>query len=918
MSSPTRLTAANAMLGPGKVLRAFLEHPAAASMCCNIRVDWTRGRLAEAPEASRAVLARIGALREPDADALTEIGLRVLGRLQVDLERAVKRSSLRRKYKVLETIGHGSTSIAIKAVHRLINRTVVLKLLRPALPETAERAIQSLAALEGIDRLVAPIDSHVLNTTTSADDRIRLYCIVFPFVQATTLEDYLRTRPPVTPFFFDELVRQVAGVLDHIERRGLSHGDLHGGNILVRTETPRLEFSVIDPSPGLGVGSPFGRVMSDFQWFKEHVTAALLSLQRHLSSMSMQKHLGPRFFSALRTLAKAETMQFSAVLRLFESGGDPAYLRWQEDRQSFIAKKFAQPRPLGLLRWEEIANPAEAVELFEPYEPLFRRIQAFGNSLIVGARGSGKSTYLAALAYFPGAARRMVRPNDILGVLFSCRQGEFKQFSAEFLTFDSSTRNAIKHVFVLKIIRRLLGVLSAGCVRGELSSADSTVPLYEFAQEYMNGQVSIPLVDTSAAAAIANLAAGVVRWEEFEIRRLFANTGRDCVAARSVLDEAALLRFCRLVRDRIPVLATARFYFLFDDAGEPNIPNEAQQILNDLVTNSNAVYCVKLSAERFSYGLVDSTGRTLEETHDITSCDMARTYATGAGIATNATKDYFEKILARRLEYWQYASNDIGAYLGQQQEEEGRTVSVQDLVGRLSNRRKNAYYAGWEVVWRLADKTARNLIELVSEIFERSGVRPFPGGAEEARERPRLIKATVQDRAVRDVSDRRLRSLEFVPGQIDVGGVKMPIGRQLYSCASSFGSVSFRYLSSKGRVTKRVDEFLAIERNDTNVLRPEAQGVLELLVRYGIFDDSALTVALDDKQKKPVYVLNRIFCPAFQISFRRDQHLRLSSERLEMFLLKPERFAKQGTGFLRDLSEGRLWNDDDGDGDGDG
>ena len=908
MSSPTRLTDANAMLRPGKVLRAFLEDPGVASTCCNIRVDWARGRLTDAPEESRSVLTGIGAVRESDADALTEIGVRVLGRLQVDLERAVKRSSLRKKYKVLETIGHGSTSIAIKASHRLIKRTVVLKLLRPALPDTAQRAIESLAALEGIDHLVAPIDFHVLNTTTSAGDKIRLYCIVFPFVKAITLEDYLRRHPPVTPFFFDELVRQVGGVLDEIEQRGLSHGDLHGGNILVRTETPGLKFSVIDPSPGLGVGSPFGRVMPDFQWFKEHVTAALLSLQRHLSSMSTQKHLGPRFFSALRTLVSAERMKFSAVLRLFQTGGDSAYLRWQEDRESFVAQKFAQPGPLGLLRWEEIANPAEAVELFEPYEPLFRRIRAFGNSLIVGARGSGKSTYLAALAYFPGAATRMVHPNDILGVLFSCRQGEFKQFNAEFLTFDSATRNAIKHVFVLKIIRRLLAVVSEGCMRKELSSADSMLPLYAFAREYMNDQVSIPLIDTSSNAAISNLAAGVVRWEEFEVRRLFADAGQDLIASKSCLDEASLVRFCRLVRDQIPALSTARFYFLFDDAGEPNIPSHAQQVLNDLVTSSNSVYCVKLSAERFSYRLRDSTDRTLEETHDITSFDMARTYATGAGIAANATKDYFEKILARRLKYWHYASSDITDFLGKQQEEKGRVLSVKDLVGRLSNRRKNAYYAGWEVIWRLADKTARSLIELVSEIFARSGVRPARG-AGGGEDEPMVIKALVQDRAVRDVSDRRLRSLEFVPGEIDVGGVRMPLGRQLYSCASSFGSVSFRYLSSRERKTKRVDEFLAIERNDTNVLRPEAQRVLELLVRYGIFDDSALTVALDDKQKKPVYVLNRILCPAFQISFRRDQHLRLSSERLEMFLLKPEQFAKQGTAFLRELSEGSLWND---------
>ena len=270
MSSPTRLTAANVMREPGNVLRTFLADPAVASTCRAIRVDWRTGRLTEAPADARTVLRRIGALGDQDQDTLTDVGVRVLGRLQVDLQQAVKKSSLGEKFQIIETIGQGSSSIAVKASNRLIKRTVVLKLLRPSLPKTALDAIQSLGALEGIEHLVAPIDSHHMDTITSAGDRIRLYCVVFPFVQALTLEDYLRRLPPVTPFFFDALVRQVGGVLNEIETRGLSHGDLHGGNILVRTEAPRLEFTVIDPSPGLEVGSPFGRVTTDFRFHVRH------------------------------------------------------------------------------------------------------------------------------------------------------------------------------------------------------------------------------------------------------------------------------------------------------------------------------------------------------------------------------------------------------------------------------------------------------------------------------------------------------------------------------------------------------------------------------------------------------------------------------------------------------------------------
>lgn len=907
MSTPTRLTATNAIVPLGTALRVFVERPDVESVCRNIRVDWANGRLTQAPAAARSLLARIGGLQDTDEDALTETGARVLGRLQVDLEDATKRSWLREKFELGETVGRGSSSIAVRAVNRRIKRTVILKVLRPSLPGAAAKAVRSLGALEGIEQLVAPIDLLEWEATSVAGDKLGLHCIVFPFVGATTLEDYLRERPPVTPFFFEALIGQLGGVLGAIEERELSHGDLHGGNILVKTETSRLEFVVIDPSPGLGWESPYGHARTDFEWFKEHVTTSLLSLQRHLASMSLQKHLGPRLFSAIRRIVGAEAMEFADALRLMEPEGDAAYKRWQRHRETFIARQFARPGPLGLLRWEEIANPAEAVELFEPYRPLFRRIRTFGNSLVVGARGSGKSTYLAALAYFPGATARTVEPNDILGVLFSCRQGEFKQFGDELL---SAARNEVKHVLVLKIIRRLLRVLSTGCECGELQVADSMAPLYKFAQRYMNEQISIPLVDASPRAAIANLAAGVMRWEEFEIGRLFTAPTKSQDGAKVLLDEAALLVFCRLIREHIPALSTTKFYLLFDDAGEPNIPMGAQQILNDIVTHSNPVYCVKLSAERFSYRLRDSRSRTLEETHDITSFDMASAYATESGVARNAVKDYFKQILRRRLDYWRYDFNDIEAYLGDRQREGGRIIAVKELVARLAERRKNAYYAGWEVVWRVADKTARSLIEIVSEIFEHAGVRPPQEGtgALGAREEATVIEARVQDRAIRAVSNRRLRSLEFVPGEIAVRERKVAIGRQLYDCASSFGSVSFRYLSSGRRRTKRVDEFLAIERNDTKALRGEARRVLELLVRYGVFDDSPLTVAFDDKQKKPVYVLNRILCPAFQISFRRDQHMRLSADKLEMFLLEPEEFAKSGTTFLRAATERSLWD----------
>ncbi len=908
MPSPSPLSASNKIAISGTHLRTLLNDPNLSKLVASTHVDWPHATLRAAPSTISQLLRKIGGLDEQTAGTLTPSGLRLLGKLQFDLEHIARTSPLNNQFDILEQIGTGSSSIALKAKNKRIGRTVVLKILRPGLPENAARAIEHLGGLEDIPHLVAPIDSHPIDATSSSGDTVRLYCLVFPYVDAQTLEQYFRTRPPVTPLFFDALIRQIGGVLDTLEKRGLSHGDLHGANILISSDTRRLEFTVIDPSPGLCASSPYARTATDFQWFKEHLTTSLLSLQRHLTSISIQKHLGPKLFSAISTIIGAADMKFSSVIRLVDPAHDHKYAQWLHDRQTFIDDKFTPPPPLGLLRWEEISDPAAAVDLFAPYPELFRRILAFGNSLLVGARGSGKSTYLAALAYFPGAKKRLVPYSDIFGVLFSCRQGEFKQFSTDFLAFDPHARLFLKHVLVLKIIRRLLRLLSAGCSNNEMPSIVNVAPLYDFVDSYIRDDISIPFVDQSPHAALENLAAGTARWEEHEIARLFLPSSKSFPPSPRLLNESALLKFCNLVREHIPSLSTVQFYFLFDDAGEPNIPSDTQKILNDLLTSSNSVYCIKLSAERSSYSLSDSRDRTLEETHDFTSFDISSAYGTTVGSARPAIRKYFADILAARLRHWHYATTDIADFLGDCRHEGDVIPSVKELIGRLAEQRRNAYYAGWEVVWQLADKTPRNLIELVTAIFAEAGVQS-PRTAGTVRQPVAVIDAKTQDRAIRAVSNRRLRSLEFIPGATSVMSHDVPIGKQLYTCASSFASVSLRYLTGEDRMTKRLEEILAIELNNTDPLWPEARRVLQLLVRYGVFDDSSLNVARDDKQKKAVYVFNRIYCPAFGISFRRDAHLRVSAEMLQTFLLQPDEFAKYGTEFLRDLRTPRLWDD---------
>jgi hypothetical protein len=156
-----------------------------------------------------------------------------------------------------------------------------------------------------------------------------------------------------------------------------------------------------------------------------------------------------------------------------------------------------------------------------------------------------------------------------------------------------------------------------------------------------------------------------------------------------------------------------------------------------------------------------------------------------------------------------------------------------------------------------------------------------------------------------------LRALGFIPGARPGQTHRRSLGARLQSFATSFGKIARAYLKRGQMRTagKRVryHELLGIELDDSLTLTSENEAVLEGLVRYAVLDDTKLTQTRDDKLRKPIYIFNRVFCPALQISFRREVHLRLSSARFQRYLSNPEEFAAQYVRRVPPSTEGELF-----------
>ena len=863
----------------------FLLSDQAGDALRELKVNWLTGEINSSCEAA-SLLEKEG-LTE-GKNILSQKGILLLSRICIDLEECFSPGAdIAEKYEIKSVIKIGKNSATFVAVHKILLNEVVLKAIRPGASTNIIEALRLLSNETLDDHIVTPVDYLNIDIQDIYDSSLNIHCVIFPYIKGDTLRQFLSNKSrPINSHAVVSFIKQVGSALESLECLGAYHGDLHEENIIVNfSSSDVLTFNIIDVSYN-AMGSLNSSTChdNDLTFFRQHLWKILSVQQSYLEKMSIRKHLGSRAFSIISNVMSSSVNSFKDVVALIEENS--GYHRYNENKKRFLEDKFSPPSFFKLQRYEEITDPTIALELFVPFPELMDKVREFANTFIAGNRGSGKSTYLAALGFFPKAHNHYVDFKNTFGVYFPCRMGEFRLLSPDLYQNKDLNPSRLKQVLIIKIVRRTLEILAEATEYKRLNEPLDYNSLKASLENMTRGKELLSL-DRGVVSEIRNYTSTLTRFEMKEIDELYKKQSIE--ETESVINETDLLNFFQAVKTTYNELANTQFHLLFDDAGQPHLPVEVQNVLNDLILSSNPVYCIKLSAEKLTYSSKSTTNKVVENGHDYFEYDISAILFIGAattGLNQAELEKYFRAIVNKRLEHFSYSSYDIVDYLGDDE------IKNEQLINSLAAGRRNAYYFGWSLVWKIADRTPRNLLELVGEIFSAAEISKAST--------PDKISARTQDRAIRIVSEKRLHSLNHVSGVISCNGNKCSVGSLLFGVTSSIGSV-FRIYLREERGKKRKRQTLAIERNETIPLDTEAQGILNKMITYGVLDDTKLDYARDDRVKKPIYILNRIFCPAFGISPQRDNHLRLSKVKFEELLSNPSLFLKQGTKRLRVL-----------------
>jgi serine/threonine-protein kinase len=135
-------------------------------------------------------------------------------------------------YQLLEKLGQGSMGAVFKGRQLSMNRLVAIKILNPKLaanPKELERFLHEahLAAKLSHNNIVQGID---------AGSAGKVHYFVMEYLEGTTIDKQIEGGRVFGEQEGVEIILQIAQALDHAHRRGMVHGDIKPGNIVMTKE----------------------------------------------------------------------------------------------------------------------------------------------------------------------------------------------------------------------------------------------------------------------------------------------------------------------------------------------------------------------------------------------------------------------------------------------------------------------------------------------------------------------------------------------------------------------------------------------------------------------------------------------------------------------------------------------------------
>jgi serine/threonine protein kinase len=138
--------------------------------------------------------------------------------------------TLTEKYRIEELINEGGMGAVYRATHILMDKTVAIKVLHPALAADDKIVARFSREARAASRISHP---HALNVTDFGEAESGVVFLVMEYLKGQTLKEVIHNESPMPLPRVVEIIRQICGALEAAHAEGVVHRDLKSDNIML-------------------------------------------------------------------------------------------------------------------------------------------------------------------------------------------------------------------------------------------------------------------------------------------------------------------------------------------------------------------------------------------------------------------------------------------------------------------------------------------------------------------------------------------------------------------------------------------------------------------------------------------------------------------------------------------------------------
>jgi len=705
-------------------------------------------------------------------------------------------------------------------------------------------------------------------------------CVVLisEFVEGPSLRKFIKENAEaVTVAFILDWLATMLNLLNEMGVRGVKHGDLHAGNILVEDRSsydllgPRFVFRVTDF--GVAEATSDVRFKDDYDQLA-HVLAQLLQVvipkysttcspKEKFSIDILRHHFLERHLVETDPTRDPLARQPRELLRrLREIDGE--FERASTLKESLLT-------PFDFLSCEQIGEASGLLQsLYSDRFLGLSEIEGRNNIVVTGPRGCGKTTVFRSLSLDHRFRVGQADPTKLryLGVYYRCDDLYFA-FPRYTVPLRSEALDIPIHFMTATLLGKLLDSLEVWAMQyfpddfkvAEPRIAKALWDVLGMSPPQTPGQDSFKSI-------VARL--NKERAKAAERQRFVNDVNR--TIGHSVGPEV-LLRACEILGQELAQVRERPVYFFIDDYSAPKITKDLQRSLNRVLMQRSALCFFKLSTESpVSFAKSDLDDKIYVENREFTLQNLGSVY-----LHTEVEQKlvFIDDVFRRRL------TNTAGYPV--------RTL--EDLVGSNNKQNNNELARNiregkkpqtWskEALCGLCSGDIHYVISLVGDMVR------LCGGSDELAKIKALprISAEIQNRAIREAAGNFLKNLRGIPH----------CGEELVSIVEAFGNVAhshLRFLNSKNQAGNPPKQANRIEPYEPLALSQPAQRLYDELLRYSVFIEDFRGKSRRGKVV-PRLFLRRFLIPHFNLTFSTRDSIELEPEEFESFLLHPKSFEQ--------------------------